>query len=387
MNNNALTSGFDSDKKKLLKSMEAFSHTARVPVTLVDENLDVKWECLGERKFCSTFSAHDNCNKECKSSIRRAVETAKGMDEPYVFLCASELVMIIYYVEDGSRDSTILVGPVVVGKNRDSVTKKLFRTMPDFREYVNEVLELVDLNVIRSSSEMSCIYEVFCDCIFSHRLMRAEKVSDDSILCSLKQSIKRGDKDCAAANFTLLYNRAYMSSAGSVNRTKHYISNSLEGIITDPYFSSKGWNKEIAFVEDIKNASSEREVYDVAKKIVEVMAEMRFSPSRYAGNSLVVKAAINYLMENYDDSVDLTKTAEVVHVNPSYLSSLFRKETGQSFSANVNAIRLENSAKLLRESDKTIDDIAKICGFSSRSYYIRRFKKYYGETPGKYRKG
>lgn len=387
MNDNGLTSGFDSDKKKLLKSMEAFSHTARVPVTLVDENLDVKWECLEERKFCSTFSAHDNCNKECKSSIRRAVETAKSIDEPYVFMCASELVMIIYHVGDGSGGNSILVGPVVVGKNRDSVTKKLFRTMPDFREYVNEVLELVDLNEIRSSSEMSSIYEVFCDCIFSHRLVRAERMSDDRILCSLKQSIKRGDKDCASANFTLLYNRAYMAGAGSVNRTKRYISDSLEEIFTDSYFSSKGWEKKKAIIEDIKNASSEREVYDIAWNVVEQMVGMRFLPSRYTGDSSIIKDAIRYLEENYDSGVDLTKTAEVVHVNPSYLSSLFRKETGKSFSATVNAIRIENSAKLLRESTKTLEDIAECCGFSSRSYYIRCFKKYYGETPGKYRKG
>ena len=375
------------EKQKLLRSLEAFSRTARVPVTLFDKDMKPEWECLKEQKFCSTFSAHDNCNEECMRNLQRAAETARGMNEPYVFMCASELVGIIYPLTEGDRmTGVIMAGPVIRGKNKESAVRKLFRTLPDFRGYVNEVLELIDMNTVRSSAEMSCMYEVFCDCIFSYRLLKAEDVSDDTVLYNLKQSVERGNREGTATNLGLLYDRAYIASAGNVNRIKHSLSDSLQTMLEDPFFSGPVWKEVRNSTEELKDAVSNEQIKELIKMTAENMVSATGRPEGYRGRSPVIIDATRYLRENYFRDVDLREAAEAVHVNPSYLSALFRKETGLTFSMQLNIIRLEKSVELLRTTDMSLEEIAGACGFGGQSYFIRTFKKHYGQTPGKYRR-
>lgn len=379
------TSKYEQDK--LIGVMEAFAHTAHIPVTLFDRDMNILWECLREQKFCTIFSEHDNCNEQCRLNLDRAAMTAMNMNEPYVFMCASGLVGIVYPVTDGDKVTGVfMVGPAIVAQNKDKAVRKMFRTMPDFREYVNEVLELVDINGIRSSHEMSHIYEVFCSCIFSYRLMKAAPVSDDSVVYNLSQSVKNGDGDGALANMGLLYDRAYIANAGNVNRIKHYLSSRLEAMTTEISFEKKTADVLRKQLEKLKDAVSTPEIHTICRDIAAEMAVRRRTSTDYRGKSAIIRDALKYLHDNYMNDPDLTGTAEAVHTNPSYLSALFKKETGLTFSQNLNAIRLDKSAQLLTTTDMPVDKVAETCGFAGQSYFIRSFKENYGETPGKYRK-
>lgn len=379
------TSKYDQDK--LLGVMEAFAYTAHVPVTLFDNDMNILWECMQEKKFCTIFNDHDNCNEQCRLNLDRAARTAMNMNEPYVFMCASELVGIIYPVTDKDKVTGIfMVGPAIVAKNKESAVQKMFKTMPDFREYVNEVLELVDINGIRSAQEMSHIYEVFCNCIFSYRLMKTDPVSDDSVVYNLSQSVSNGDGEGTLANMGLLYDRAYIANAGNVNQIKHYLWSRLEYVMDGISFEKTAADEIQKQLERLKDAVSTSEIHAICKDIAAEMASQRRKRTDYRGKSVLIRDALKYLKSNYRNDPDLTSTAESVHTNPSYLSALFKKETGMTFSQNLNAIRLDESAHLLKTTDMPIDKIAEICGFTGQSYFIRSFKENYGETPGRYRK-
>ena len=77
--------------------------------------------------------------------------------------------------------------------------------------------------------------------------------------------------------------------------------------------------------------------------------------------------------------------AEYVQLNETYLSKLFKKETGQSVSEYIRDRKVEEAAALLRYSEKTSVEIATDLGFSSHSYFISIFKKVMGMTPKEYR--
>lgn len=94
---------------------------------------------------------------------------------------------------------------------------------------------------------------------------------------------------------------------------------------------------------------------------------------------------MKYMGDHYADC-SLQEIAEKFGYNPDYLSVRFQKITGTTFSQKLLMIRLEQSLYLLRTSELTIEEIALEIGFHDKSYFMKKFKEYYGVTPSKYRK-
>jgi len=98
-----------------------------------------------------------------------------------------------------------------------------------------------------------------------------------------------------------------------------------------------------------------------------------------------VKRAVDYMYENYKETINLDTLAKKLNVNKCYLCSLFRKEANKTFSQFLNEIRIEKSKGLLVEGDSSILDIALNVGFNNQNYYNMTFKKLTGFTPLEYR--
>ena len=90
----------------------------------------------------------------------------------------------------------------------------------------------------------------------------------------------------------------------------------------------------------------------------------------------------------YDLTADLTlkKFARMLNLNPSYLSALFRKETGMTLTEFVTKKRIEHAADLLSSTGLQIQTIAQQCGMLDVNYFTKAFKKIYKVTPSEYRK-
>lgn len=88
------------------------------------------------------------------------------------------------------------------------------------------------------------------------------------------------------------------------------------------------------------------------------------------------------------DDLRLTDLQRVFPMSRSYLSQLFNRELGCSFSDYVNSQRVEESKRLLEaEPGASMQEIAERSGFHSISTFRRAFVKYTGCTPSEYRKG
>ena len=96
--------------------------------------------------------------------------------------------------------------------------------------------------------------------------------------------------------------------------------------------------------------------------------------------------AINYIEKNYHNKISLQRVARHLGLNEAYLSSLFKQQTGQTFTEFVNLLRIEKSKELLRHSSASILDISLEVGFSNQNYFNRVFKKLTGITPGEFRR-
>ncbi|MDO5010188.1 MAG: AraC family transcriptional regulator, partial [Intestinibacter bartlettii] len=94
---------------------------------------------------------------------------------------------------------------------------------------------------------------------------------------------------------------------------------------------------------------------------------------------------ISYINEHYNENINLETVANIVHLNPSYFSSIFKKEVGVSFSNYLNKIRIEQSKLLLKNTDSSIVEIALEVGFEDQSYFSKVFKNLTKMTPKQYR--
>lgn len=95
---------------------------------------------------------------------------------------------------------------------------------------------------------------------------------------------------------------------------------------------------------------------------------------------------LEYIHENYmDPNLDLARTAIHFKLTPSYLSAIYKKETGGNIPDTIREMRIEHSKVLLKEGYK-IREVAEKLGFRDSSSFVRFFKNYTGMTPGQLKK-
>ena len=92
-----------------------------------------------------------------------------------------------------------------------------------------------------------------------------------------------------------------------------------------------------------------------------------------------------YIYSHIKERITIEDLADELGVSASYLSRLFKKETGESVSAYIRKQRIEMAKNMLRYSDYSMIEIANRLAFSSQSHFIQQFREVVGMTPKKYR--
>jgi len=107
--------------------------------------------------------------------------------------------------------------------------------------------------------------------------------------------------------------------------------------------------------------------------------------NRESGYSALVQNTIAYIKNNYASNISLSDAAAYSQVSSSYLSLIFKQETGVNFSNYLTDYRMEIAKKLLVTTNKKIYEIAEEIGFSSPYYFSKVFKEYTGMTCKEYK--
>ena len=94
---------------------------------------------------------------------------------------------------------------------------------------------------------------------------------------------------------------------------------------------------------------------------------------------------MDYIYNHLHETIHVDALAELVGLNRSYLSTLFKKETGTSISEYILSKRMEAAQNMLRFSDYTYAEISAILAFSSQSHFNRVFHAQTGYTPKEFR--
>ncbi len=103
------------------------------------------------------------------------------------------------------------------------------------------------------------------------------------------------------------------------------------------------------------------------------------------GYSLLIRKVITRIDTDLTADLSLKAQADLLNVNSSYLSTLFKKETGSTLTEYVNRKRIDHALLLLNSTNMQIHLIAQYCGIPDVNYFTKTFKKIIGKTPREYR--
>lgn len=93
-----------------------------------------------------------------------------------------------------------------------------------------------------------------------------------------------------------------------------------------------------------------------------------------------------YINHHYMEDLSLKGLAYEFHMNPSYLSRLFKEKCYINYSDYLNMVRIEKAKKLLVSTALSINEISETVGFSDYRYFTKVFKKYQGTAPNAFKK-
>lgn len=106
-----------------------------------------------------------------------------------------------------------------------------------------------------------------------------------------------------------------------------------------------------------------------------------------SGRNMVEKEMVSYVQQNFTGKISLKEFGEQFHLSEKYISRYFKEHFHIALSQYVTYLRLEHAKQLLQDTDIPITEVAMQSGYQNVSYFIRSFKKTYGVSPLKYKKG
>ncbi|GAE94816.1 two-component response regulator [Gracilibacillus boraciitolerans JCM 21714] len=124
------------------------------------------------------------------------------------------------------------------------------------------------------------------------------------------------------------------------------------------------------------NVQTPNELEDMFYNFIKIFKELE--PSN---NSLVVYKAISLIKDKYEEGISLKEIANELNVTPEYLSSLFNKETGKSFTLYLKQLRIHKAQEYLTKSEMKSYEIGEKIGYTDPKYFTKVFKEITGITP------
>lgn len=407
------------NKDQLSKMLETFNQCMNIQIQVLDEEGDVLMSSGKTTSFCSLFKRRLPPGDSCAKLHANASKTATHLGEPYIFACHAGLNHIVFpLINQNALFGSILAGPFLMDEADsvliEDIAKKYSFNTSELLELYDEskVLQVIPPAKVTHLSNM--LYYMFSGLISDSRqqlTINSSKLHQQSRINESIQmyktsgtftaehypyekerllitKLKTGSSAEAKALLNDLLGYVFFSNGSNLEVIK---SRSLElcsllsraaiegGATSDSILKVN--NQLLTIIPTINNLDT---LCYKLQEAIDAFADCMFEhiPGK---NSELIKKAIQYIAKNFADQITLEDVAGLVHLNPAYFSTIFKQSTGSSFKEYLNMVRVEESKRLLSNTDYSLIDIAIATGFENQSYFSKVFKKYTGLTPKQYR--
>lgn len=155
-------------------------------------------------------------------------------------------------------------------------------------------------------------------------------------------------------------------------------------------FEKKGISSRDVFNDDEiqpSSADATKSLDEFWRWINYIIPKVRKELNKVAVSGSVIESVHQYILSHlFDEKLNRIQIASSIHLNPDYLSSLFKEKTGQSLCAFITAERVKVSKRMLLSTTLPISIISLQIGFNDISYFSKQFKSIVGMSPQQYRK-
>ncbi len=158
-------------------------------------------------------------------------------------------------------------------------------------------------------------------------------------------------------------------------------------------FHPQFFEKVVSVIDEIISVNEEKGVHFEAvtskllMELLTIAVTVSNTPEQY-DSALKQKLAsvYSYIEEHFSEDLSLEKLSSEFYISKFYLTREYKKIYGQTIFQHIINSRINYGKKLLRFSNKSIEEISHLCGFNDQSYFARQFKKSENLTCFAYRK-
>lgn len=406
------------DKKTLHSMVETFYNCIHLPIQVIDEHGEFLETCGNMGHFCRSIANYLPAGDTCEKMHINASKKAVSLGETYIFSCHANLNHIVFPLLNKQNFlGSILLGPFLMDSPDSILVSDLSKK---YHIPTNEALELYDemgsIAVITPAmvNHIShLLYYLFCNLIGDSKeelKNNNKKLVQQSKINESIQRYKALDVPTTAYPYEKEKELILKAKTGNV-QDANAVLNDLLGYVLFSEGNSLETVKARAielcsllsraaieggaptdnilklnnlFLRNIQQIDNMEVLCAKLQEIVETFSESMFHYIPTKNNELIKKAMV-YISQNFQTTITLEDVANHVHLHPSYFSTMFKQSIGSSFKEYINMVRIEESKRLLSNTDFSIIDIAIAIGFEDQSYFSKVFKKYTGLTPKQFR--
>lgn len=407
------------EKRKLRELLETFYQCINLPIQVLDETgeiLDTFGDC---HNYCKIFKHFLPKGESCTKLHSNASKLAMSLGETYIFSCHSNLNHIVFPLTNNNvLLGSILAGPFLmdepdslllsdIGEKYSIPTAPLLEmyeeagSLPVFEPakvtYISRLLYYMCSGLVTDSRTQFNLNH--------NKLYQQSKINESIQMYkaspqvnsrvypyekekALITKLKTGDTEQAKALLNDLLGYVFFAEGNNLEVVK---SRALElssllsrAAIEGGATSDSVLKVNNQFLMSLQNITDLDDLCYKLQETIDVFTDCMFNYIPSKGNE-IIKKAIRYISQNFSRSLTLDEVADHVHLNSAYFSTLFKQSTGSSFKEYLNMVRIEESKRLLANTDYSIIDISLATGFEDQSYFSKVFKKYTGLTPKQYR--
>lgn len=301
----------------------------------------------------------------------------------YVNMDENQSVLFINHHRPIDKETLRELGESIIQKTREIMNENLGLVVGKAVDRLDQVHDLY------SEMERMLEFKFFMEdqaILFSDEQFTQasfDEIELNQILEKVYQCLEYNDIEGAKYSVELLF--SYLKTKGQFSSlyTKFICSEIMKKVVTRE--NKHEFAEMNEYLDKIYRTVSLHDLKDFMFAIfdqIEISTEMK---AKDDSNLKLIRTIRELIGKEYGQDLSLEGIAERVYLTPSYLSYLFKKETGQSLIRYITQVRMEKAALLLTDTNMKIVDMYTLLGYRSSTYFIQTFRNHYGVTPAKFR--
>ena len=406
------------DSKMAGQCAKAFSHSCNVGCIVSDTEGNVKSKAGYSCADCGICAAAGHSLSDCLNAQNYGMNEAERFGGKYIYFCPMGLTCFVSPILgiDGA-EARMTVGPFLMVGRQDYVSFDLKKRMKLNEKKISEIeviLKKVPYIPVEKVNSMSLL--LFMSVGFLNNVSAANRMietqgadnmqgqvtayiqqikgSDENRRYPLEteqallRAVRQANKEEAEKLLNELLGHILLSSASNFSMCKVQIyellvmmSRTAASVGVDPDETLKASHRYLSEINALKDF--DELCHWLTKKMGNLMDSVfDFNKMRHAN---IVHQTVQYINTHYNEKITLDSLSYQVYLSPTYLSRIFKEETGSTVTEYTTSVRIDRSKELLRTKALSIADIAQMVGFEDQSYFSRIFKKTAGISPMAYR--